>query len=697
MNAAAELIETPKAAAHRLAAAALREGYKPKALHPYELADGSPWCWRIRCEHPATGDKWMRPRRRADDGRFELGEPPAPAEGKPIYRLPAILAAPDDAVVWVVEGEKCADALAKLGMVATTSGSADSGEAANWKPLQGRRVLIWPDFDAAGHRYAATVAAKLRALGCTVAVIDAAALGLESKGDCVDWLAAHPNASAADILGLPIMSPAEARGVPQPLPDPLPAVQAFDPAMLPDALRGWCVDAAEGLGVPLDFLAVPAIVACAAAIGRVVAVRPKARDRWIERAILWGAVIGRPSAGKSPALAPARRMLARLEAQERKEYEARVQAAMEEQLVQSMRAKAAKDELRKAVKDGDEQTARKLAKDAAKAQEQTPPEPRIVVADSTIEKLGELLNENPRGLLMVRDELTGWLASLDREGHECDRAFWLECWNGIGPFVTDRIGRGTIRIEACAVSVLGGIQPGKLAEYVRGAVKGGMGDDGLMQRFQLAVYPDLPASWEYRDRAPSTADELRAWRTFERLRGLTAASVGATVEEGFELPWLPLADDARALWIEWQAELMPRLRSGAEPAHMESHLAKFPALACRLALVLHLIDAEGGPVSGEAMARAGYWCAYLESHARRIYAPLADGGLSAAHALLRKRKELPDVFTARDVYRRCWAALDQDATADALDVLKEYGHLIELPPEQGTGRPSARYTWGVPA
>ncbi len=483
----------------------------------------------------------------------------------------------------------------------------------------------------------------------------------------------------------------------QPLPDPLPPAQAFAPEMLPDALRGWCMDAADGLGVPLDFLAVPAIVACAAAIGRVVAVRPKVQDRWIERAILWGALIGRPSAGKSPALAPARRMLARLEAGESKEHAERLRDFQADQAVAGAAAENAKKAMRAAIKAGDSAKAQALARDATAPEMQAPQEPRLVVSDATVEKLGELLNANPRGLLMVRDELTGWLASLDREGRECDRSFWLECWNGTGPFVVDRIGRGTVRIGACAVSVLGGIQPGKLAEYVRGAVKGGMGDDGLMQRFQLAVYPDLPASWRYRDAAPSATCEMRAHETFQRLRAITPEFIGATHGDGFDLPWLPLTDDARALWIEWQGELMPRLRSDAEPAHMESHLAKFPALACRLALVLHLIDATNGPVTGEAMARALDWCTYLESHARRIYAPLADGGLSAAHALLRKRKELPEVFTARDVYRKHWGALDQDAAAEALDVLKEYGHVIEHPPEQGTGRPSARYTWRAPA
>ena len=484
---------------------------------------------------------------------------------------------------------------------------------------------------------------------------------------------------------------------PRPLPDPLPRVQAFDSAMLPDSLRGWCVDAAEGLGVPLDFLAVPAIVACAAAIGRSVAVRPKLQDRWIERAILWGAVIGRPSAGKSPALAPARRMLARLEGDAAKIHAEALRDFQAEQAMSAVQAENAKQAMRAAIKGGDAAKAQALAREATAPQLEAPQEPRIVVSDATVEKLGELLNANPRGLLMVRDELTGWLASLDREGRECDRAFWLECWNGTGPFVVDRIGRGTVRIEACGVSVLGGIQPGKLAEYVRGAVKGGMGDDGLMQRFQLAVYPDLPASWRYRDVAPNAACEMRAHETFQRLRAITPESVGASLGDGFDLPWLPLADDARLLWIEWQQELMPRLRSGSEPPHMESHLAKFPALACRLALVLHLADAEGGPVTGEGMARALDWCGYLESHARRIYSPLADGGLSAAHALLRKRPELPDVFSARDVYRKCWGGLDADSTSDALDVLAEYGHLIELAAEQGAGRPSTRYAWGMPS
>lgn len=693
MNAQPHAVETPQAAARRLADRALREGFKPEALHLYALADRTPWCWRIRLKH-SDGRKWLRPMHWNGSG-YVTGEPPAPSEGKPLYRLPELLASDAAAPVIVVEGEKAADALAKLGAVVTTSGGADSDDAADWTPLRGRSVTVWPDRDEPGHRYAEAVAAKLRALGCTVRMIDADALALPDKGDAADWCALHPDATAAAALGLPVQAQAVAiiEGEPEPLPDPLPPVTSFDAAMLPESIRAWCADAAEGLNVPLDFLAVPAVVALASTIGRAVAVRPKQADRWIERPILWGAAVGRPSAGKSPALSPSRRMLARIEADEAERHAEVLREYEAERLIAEARAEDARKAIKDAVRSGDDAKARAAAATASAPAAEAPAEPRIVVADATVEKLGELLNGNPRGLLMVRDELTGWLASLDREGREGDRAFWLECWNGTGPYVVDRIGRGTVRIEACAVSVLGGIQPGKLAEYVRGAVRGGMGDDGLMQRFQLAVYPDLPASWSYRDRAPDEAAEREALALFRRLRGLDPDRIGAVRDTWCELPYLPLGDEARALWIEWQQELMPRLRSGNEAPHMESHLAKYPALACRLALVLHLADQGAGPVTGEAMARALDWCAYLETHARRIYAPLADGGLTAAHLLLRRRRELPETFTARDVYRRGWAGLDADATADALEVLSEYRHLVELPPEPGSGRPSIRYAW----
>ena len=201
--------ETPQAAARRLSAAKIAKGYKPAGLHAYCNPDGVALFYRIRLKHPETGDKWIRPMHH-DGLAFVLSEPPAPEAGKPLYHLPELLA--DAGPVYVVEGEACADALAGLGVIATTSGSADSADAADWPPLRGRDVVIWPDNDKPGVRYARAVTAKLRGIAASVEWIDLAPLALPEHGDCVDWLAQHRGATADAVRALARM----------PAPDPSP-------------------------------------------------------------------------------------------------------------------------------------------------------------------------------------------------------------------------------------------------------------------------------------------------------------------------------------------------------------------------------------------------------------------------------------------------------------------------------------------
>ena len=186
--------------ARQLSRKALTDGFQPAALHEYADADGLPLFWRIRLKHPDSGDKWIRPMRRVEGGGFDLKQPEFP-DGAPLYRLPELAARPNSPT-WIVEGETCADALTELGVVATTSGGADSASRADWSILAGRTVTIWPDNDEAGQRYADTVADILRGLGCAVSILDAAALDLPTKGDVVDWMTAHPYASADEVASL---------------------------------------------------------------------------------------------------------------------------------------------------------------------------------------------------------------------------------------------------------------------------------------------------------------------------------------------------------------------------------------------------------------------------------------------------------------------------------------------------------------
>lgn len=195
-----------------------RDGYKAIALHTYRQNSGDPIYWKARLKHPDTGKKILWPIAVNDGSKpdkvkqgdvFMLAEPgdfarvyPEGSGKKPLYRLPEIMATPDTEV-FITEGEQKADALAELGLIATTSGSSSSTATTYWQPLAGRMVRIWPDHDDAGQTYAREVKVALLALGCKVTVIDTTALNLDAKGDAVDWLAAHPEATKADVLALP--------------------------------------------------------------------------------------------------------------------------------------------------------------------------------------------------------------------------------------------------------------------------------------------------------------------------------------------------------------------------------------------------------------------------------------------------------------------------------------------------------------
>ena len=99
---------------------------------------------------------------------------------------------------------------------------------------------------------------------------------------------------------------------PQPIPSGLPPVPVFDERLLPSALASWVADIAERAQCPPDFVAVGALVAAAAVIGRQVAIRPKRADDWTVIPNLWGLAVGRPGLMKSVALAEALRPLAPL-------------------------------------------------------------------------------------------------------------------------------------------------------------------------------------------------------------------------------------------------------------------------------------------------------------------------------------------------------------------------------------------------
>ena len=320
---------------------------------------------------------------------------------------------------------------------------------------------------------------------------------------------------------------------PKPLPSRLLPVPTFDLDFLPGSIAPWVGDIADRMQCPLEFVAVPAVVALGAALGRKIAIRPQRRTDWLETPNLWGCVVGRPGAMKSPAATEALKPLVRLETAAREQYEAARKAFAKEDALAKIRKDEAGKAARAAIKSGGDALA---AFDIDEPEE--PKAKRFLVNDTSYEALGEILADNPNGVLAHRDELVSLLKTLDREEYAAARGFFLSAWNGTGGYTFDRIVRGRKHIDAACLSLIGGTQPGRIAEYMRRAVSGGAGDDGLIQRFGLLVWPDQSPEWKEVDRFPDSEARRTAWATFEAFEGSSPEAFGAERDEYDALPFL---------------------------------------------------------------------------------------------------------------------------------------------------------------
>lgn len=627
-----------------------------------------------------------------------------------LYRLPELkVALTAGRTIFVCEGEKDVETLAQHGFAATCNPmGAGKWQSEHTETLRdAKRVVVIADKDEPGRKHAFAVATALHGVAKCVRSIELPDRNGQPVKDAADWFAAGGTAAElrALVTSTPEFTRTEAQTVqastvkadappceawppPKPLPDVLPDVQPFNFACLPDTLRPWLEDISERMQCPPDYPAVGAILALASIIGRKVGIRPKRQDDWLVVPNLWGMAVGRPGLMKTPALEQALAPLNRLAAEALAKYEAEAKAHTVSAMLDGQRAKLAEKEIHGRLKKGDENGARELAEANLKDAETAPVLRRYKVNDSTVEKLGELLNQNPNGLLLHRDELVGFLRTLDKEGREDSRAFFLEAWNGSGDFTCDRIGRGTVRVEAVTVSILGAIQPGPLSDYLRQAVRSGMGDDGLLQRFQLAVWPDTSKNWRNVDRWPDTKAKNDAFAVFQSLDALSAASVGAEGADG--IPFLRFAPDAQARFDLWREELERILRSDCDHPAFEAHLSKYRKLVPALALVLHLANRRTGPVTLAALEKALLWANYLESHARRIYSAVLRPDMAAARELARhlQRGELAGKFTLRETYRKGWAGLASKEDAEAAtEILCDLGWIR---PAQSTGPATGR-------
>lgn len=444
----------------------------------------------------------------------------------------------------------------------------------------------------------------------------------------------------------------------------------------------WIASCAKQSSAPVDFVALGTLMALSALMANARWVLPW--EGWAEPAVLWGACIGNPSSGKTPALRPVLGILDKLEGElavsfedERRHYEADKAAA------KVLRDKW-ESEVEEAVSKG---YATPLPPAGVDVEE--PECPRIKVNDTTIEKLAARLAARPKGLLLFRDELSGWIGNLDKFGAG-DRGFWIEAFNG-GSYAIDRVKHGNkpVRVPRLSVAILGGIQPDRLqSALMRGD------DDGLASRF-LMVWPEvgLPV------RPTGSVDLAWAENAIRRLNDLQMA----LDENGNPTPsFIPMTDKAADLLDEWRvaAALKERSASGL----LVSHIGKVPGITARLSLILQYMRwaVEGGP-EPERIDETSVGCAahlmgeYFIPMAERAYGDAALPEVQRHAATLAKaiRERRVREFNARTL-RREWGLpglRDARAVSEAIRELEDANIVRHNPTRAGSlsGRQTEDY------
>lgn len=529
----------------------------------------------------------------------------------------------------------------------------------------------------------------------------------------------------ADIIDL--------KGVGHPQPTPitqtLPPVKTITSDMLPKNLWRYTDNQALRLSTPHEYIGVPLVIGLASTIGTKVSIFPKMLDDWETIPNLWGAIIGNPSTKKSPALSAGVKPLHNLTFKAKEQYEHFKKEFATQKEVNEFKTKAAREELKKLAKeqakqaddtenpitDDDLKAKAQSIAEASEADETAPMLKRYITDDSTYQKLGELLSQTHNGLLVERDELTGLLAALKGEQNEEARNFYLEAYNGTGSKIMDRVMRGSIFIDKHCLSVVGGIQPDKLEHYLSNSIKG-LGNDGLMQRFQLSVYPDHIKGRKEKDIAVDKGTRQAVYDLFEIIDNMTIGDFikyGACKPDQFcNRPHYRFTKEAAEHFLQWYDHNTAKAES-SDHTIISEHLMKYTKTVPSLALIFHLIDcieydANLGGVSLTALQTAIKWQKMLETHMYRIYSLVTDSANIKAHYLSEKilkvaekgtdKTDITDWlthgFTARQLIRRGWKGLTAtDDVLNALEVLIEHDWLTwESVPSTGRGgRPTERY------
>lgn len=477
-------------------------------------------------------------------------------------------------------------------------------------------------------------------------------------------------------------------------PDLLP-VPDFSCDLLPNKIYEYVKQHAERLdNAPIEYAAIAVVTCAAALIGNSVKIQPKKNDySWTVPCVLWALAVGQPAQMKTPSLKAGESLIEHV--QKAVIDDKNRMLKLKHQLVM-MTSTTKVDQLKRqaieAYESGDEELALKLLTESETLLIDTPAERHVKITDFTKASLANRLLGNPNGLLLFRDEMSGFFAVLNSPGGDEMRSFLLECYDASGTYVIDRVKFGKIVLKNSNLSLLGGIQPSLLLPILSER-NSGTKDDGAFERLGASVMPDH--SGKYSDIKPDAELIMAMKRVFEKLS--TLADMEAQVLLKFD-------SDAQELWTDWAVRLKQRTLGASEQE--QSIFGKQASLCARLALVLHVLNCAieqqdkdemllevSSVVPQSTLEMAIKLTKLLEAHSRRIQAYFQSDQRKSATILLIERLSAFDApFSLRELIRKGWKGLTTaDACKVAIEELVTRNYLKQINITNDTGRTVQRY------
>jgi Protein of unknown function (DUF3987) len=442
-----------------------------------------------------------------------------------------------------------------------------------------------------------------------------------------------------------------------------PAVP-FPVEVLGDKWGPWAENAARSAASPVDYVASTLLTSVSALVGN--ARWAQGWDGWAEPPHLWGCNVGDSGDGKSPgADTVLKHVVPEIEYRMAREFPDQLREARKDIEIAKARRDNWKAEVKAAIQSS------KSPPPQPDAVPEEPIAPRLVMDDVTHEKVALVLaHAAPNGVLMVRDEIAGWLLGMNAY-NEAARGFWIEAYGGRRKSV-DRVKHSEpIIVPRLAVSWHGGIQPDRLAEVMRAA------DDGLLARFMWFWPEPIPFH-----RPKNPPDIGWAIAAFDRLRTLELFYDKRDLSRP-PAPLLVALDEAAAAYLERFAQLMQAQKETAAGL-LRSAMGKARGLVLRLSLVLEFLYwcAEDGykapPESirkDSLLAAAKLVAEYIMPMAERTYGDaacttvdrntttlarwIADKRPAAVHVReMQRNVRLPGLTTAEAIHGACAALVE---------------------------------------